>query len=122
MLVEDDVRSTGPSPKRVVATRNNEAMPSFRFLRALSFTHSAIYAALLFFWVAPGYKPETSVFGWAHGVLWIVMSLLVLVALRKRLVPFWLAVMVAVIGGVGPFAGSIGFVVAERRGTRPAAA
>ena len=31
------------------------------------------------------------------------------------MIPFWLAVMVAVLGGLGPFAGSIGFVVAERR-------
>jgi len=95
-------------------------VPSFRFLRTLSFTHSAIYLALLFFWLAPGFKSETLVFGWAHGVLWIVMSLLVLVALRKRIVPFWLAVVVAVIGGLGPFAGSVGFVVAERRRRRPA--
>lgn len=94
-------------------------MPSFRFLRALSFTHSGIYLALLFFWLAPGFKSETLVFGWAHGVLWIVMSLLVLEALRKRIVPFWLAVVIAVIGGLGPFAGSIGFVVAERRRERP---
>ncbi len=100
--------------------RHNGGVPSFRLLRTLSFTHSAIYLALLFFWLAPGFKSETMVFGWAHGVLWIVMSLLVLIALRKRIVPFWLAVVVAVIGGLGPFAGSVGFVVAERRSHRPA--
>jgi hypothetical protein len=33
-------------------------------------------------------------------------------------IPFWLAVTVAVLGGLGPFAGSIGFVVAERRRVR----
>lgn len=90
-------------------------MPSYRLLRALSFTHSAIYAALLFFWLAPGFKPETLVFGWAHGIMWIVMSILVLIASRRRIVPFWLAVMVAVVGGLGPFAGTIGFVWYERR-------
>ncbi len=95
-------------------------MPSFRFLRALSFTHSAIYLSLLYVAFAAG-KPEpaTFVLGTAHGVLWIVMSALCIVALRKRIVPFWLAVVVAVIGGLGPFAGSIGFVVAERRRHRP---
>ena len=43
------------------------------------------------------------------------MSLLCIDAARRHVIPFWLAVTVAVIGGLGPFAGSIGFVVAERR-------
>jgi hypothetical protein len=92
--------------------------PSFGFLRTLSFVHSTIYAALLFFWLAPGFATETMIFGWAHGVLWIAMSLLCIVAARRRTIPFWLAVTVAVIGGLGPFAGTIGFVVEERRRTR----
>ena len=46
-------------------------------------------------------------FGWTHGIGWIVMSLLCLAAVRKRVIPLWLAVMVAVVGGIGPFAGSI---------------
>jgi hypothetical protein len=46
--------------------------------------------------------------------MWIVMSLLCIDAARRREIPFWLAVLVAVIGGLGPFAGSIGFLVAER--------
>ena len=60
------------------------------------------------------------VFGWAHGVGWIVMSLLAIDAVRRRVIPLWLGVMVAVIGGVGPFAGSVGFVVEERRRRSPA--
>jgi hypothetical protein len=92
--------------------------PSFRFLRTLSFVHSTIYAALLVCWLAPGLAAETMVFGWAHGILWIAMSALVIVAARRRTIPFWLAVVVAVVGGLGPFAGTIGFVVEERRRTR----
>ena len=34
------------------------------------------------------------------------MSLLCIAAVRRRMIPFWLAVMVAVVGGVGPFAGT----------------
>jgi hypothetical protein len=30
-------------------------------------------------------------------------------------IPFWLAVTVVVLGGLGPFAGTIGFVIADRR-------
>lgn len=89
--------------------------PTFGALRTLSFVHSTIYAALLTCWLAPGLAPETMVFGWAHGLLWIGMSLLVIVAARRRTIPFWLAVVVAVVGGIGPFAGSAGFVVEQRR-------
>jgi hypothetical protein len=93
--------------------------PAYGFLRTVSFVHSGIYAALLFFWLAPGFAPETLVFGWAHGLLWITMSLLVIVAARRRTIPYWLAVVVAVVGGIGPFAGTIGFIVEDRRRAKP---
>ena len=88
---------------------------SFRTLKYLSFTHSAIYTCLLIAWIVPGLKGEEWVLGWCHGIGWIVMSLLCIAAVRVRTIPLWLGVMVAVIGGVGPFAGSIGFVYEERR-------
>ena len=50
-----------------------------------------------------------------HGCLWIALSILCLVAVRLRAIPFWLAVVVTVVGGVGPFAGTAGFVVETRR-------
>ncbi len=98
------------------------AFPSFRFLEALSFVHSGIYAVLIFFWLGPENATATMLLGWAHGLLWIAMSLLCIVAARRRTIPFWLAVVVAVIGGLGPFAGTIGFVVEERRRARRGAA
>jgi hypothetical protein len=91
-------------------------MITFRRLEALSFLHSAIYLTLLTVWIVPGLTTATMVFGWAHGIGWIVMSTLAIAGVRRRVIPLWLGVMVAVIGGVGPFAGSIGFVVCERRG------
>jgi hypothetical protein len=93
-------------------------MGLFELLRALSFLNSTVFTFLLFFWLAPGYEAETTVLGWCHGCMWIVLSLLSIVALRRRVIPFWLAVVVAVIGGVGPYAGSIGFVVETRRRAR----
>ena len=89
---------------------------TFRRLELASFTHSVIYLGLLicaFALRSP--QPETFVLGLAHGVMWIAMSVLCIDAARRRIVPFWLAVTVAVIGGLGPFAGSAGFVVADRR-------
>jgi hypothetical protein len=86
---------------------------SFTTLKYLSFTHSAIYTALLVCWIA-GWESEKYVLGWGHGIGWIVMSLLSIAAVRAHTIPLWLGVMVAVVGGVGPFAGSAGFVYAER--------
>ena len=88
---------------------------TFQRLKVLSFTHSAIYLCLLAAWLLPGAQREELVFGWGHGVGWIAMSLLCVEAVRRRVIPLWLGVMVAVIGGVGPFAGSAGFLLEERR-------
>jgi hypothetical protein len=90
---------------------------AFRTLKVLSFTHSAIYATLLTVWLVPGLAEAELVFGWSHGVGWILMSLLSIAAVRAREIPLWLGVTVAVIGGVGPFAGSAGFVIEEHRRT-----
>jgi hypothetical protein len=89
---------------------------TFNRLKWLSFTHSGIYLGLLVLWLTPGEQSAEAVFGWGHGIGWIAMSLLVLVAVRLRIISLPLAVLVAVVGGVGPFAGSIGFVLEERRG------
>jgi hypothetical protein len=89
---------------------------TLRRLEVASFTHSAIYLGLLVCAFALGApQPATTILGFAHGVLWIAMSLVCIVAARARIIPFWLAVDVAVLGGLGPFAGSIGFVIVERR-------
>jgi hypothetical protein len=89
---------------------------TFRRLEAASFMHSAVYTGLLVCAFALNQRePETLILGWSHGVLWIAMSLVCLAAARARIIPFWLAVTVAVLGGLGPFAGSIGFVIEGRR-------
>ena len=84
-------------------------------LRRLSYLHSAIYAVLLYVAFVDRHDDLVTVFGWAHGLLWIAMALLCLEAVRRRVIPLWLGVMVAVVGGIGPFAGSIGFYVDSRR-------
>jgi hypothetical protein len=92
---------------------------TFHRLEGVSFTHSAIYLALLICAFALGNpQPETFVLGMAHGLLWIGMSLVCIAAARHRIIPYWLAVTVAVLGGLGPFLGTIGFVICERRRRR----
>lgn len=94
---------------------------TFGRLEKVSFTHSGVYLALLLCaFVLGNPEPWTFVLGMSHGLLWIGMSLVCIWAARRRVIPFWLAVTVAVLGGLGPFAGSIGFVVAQRRGEAPA--
>ena len=79
-----------------------------RVLRPLSYAHSCVYAVLL--WAAITDRESiVSVLGWVHGFGWIGISLLCLAAVRARTIPPWLGVMVAIVGGIGPFAGSIGF-------------
>ena len=85
---------------------------TFRLLKYASFTHSAVYLALLF---AAFTDRETLALGWLHGVGWIAMSVACLVAVRRRALPLRIALAVVVLGGVGPFFGSAAFVLEERR-------
>jgi hypothetical protein len=89
---------------------------TFGRLEVLSFIHSTVYTALLICAFALGNpEPATFILGMAHGLLWIGMSLVCIAAARARIIPWWLALTVAVLGGLGPFAGTIGFVVEARR-------
>ena len=92
---------------------------TFVRLELASFAHSCVYLALLICaFVLHKPEPETFVLGLGHGVLWIGMSLICIAASRWRVVPFWLAVCVAVLGGLGPFCGSLGFIYELRRRRR----
>jgi hypothetical protein len=87
------------------------------FLRRLSYAHSTVYAVLLWAAFVDRHDDVVSVVGWIHGIGWIGMSLLCLAAVRRHVIPLWLGVMVAIVGGIGPFAGSIGFYLLKRRST-----
>jgi hypothetical protein len=86
-----------------------------RLLRTISYCHSCVYLVLLWAAFVDRHDGVVLLTGWAHGLLWIGMSLLCLEAVRRRRIPLWLGVMVAVVGGIGPFAGSIGFALQQRR-------
>jgi hypothetical protein len=85
-------------------------------LRRLSYTHSLVYCALLYVAFVDRHDTLVTIFGWIHGIAWIAMSMLCLEAVRRRVIPLWLGVLVAVVGGVGPFAGSVGFWKLKRNG------
>jgi hypothetical protein len=89
---------------------------TFRRLELVSFAHSCVYLALLICAFAlHNPEPETLILGLTHGLAWIAMSLICIYATRCRVIPFWLAVCVAVLGGLGPFIGSLGFIYELRR-------
>jgi hypothetical protein len=89
---------------------------TFTRLEIASFIHSGVYVSLLICAFALGNpEPATFILGLAHGLIWIAMSLICIAAARARIIPFWLALVVAVLGGLGPFAGTIGFVIESRR-------
>jgi hypothetical protein len=92
---------------------------TFSRLKWTSFTHSCVYIALLLSAFAAG-KPEPITFalGLTHGLLWIFMSLACLAAARLRVVSVRLAVAVAVLGGIGPFFGSLQFIREQRNRPR----
>jgi hypothetical protein len=87
---------------------------SFARLKWTSLFHSCVYVALLICAFAAGNpQPLTFVLGFAHGLLWIFMSLACLAAARLRIVSLRLAV--AVLGGIGPFFGSYEFIREQRQ-------
>jgi hypothetical protein len=87
---------------------------TFTRLKRASFTHSAIYTTLLAVWLVPGLHGWEFVFGLAHGIGWIAMSLACLYGARRGIISVRIAVAVVVIGGVGPFVGSYEFARAQR--------
>jgi hypothetical protein len=87
---------------------------TFERLKRASFIHSAIYLTLLTVWLIPGLHTLEFIFGLAHGLGWIAMSLACLYAARKRIISVRLAVAVVVVGGIGPFVGTYEFVRSQR--------
>ncbi|MBJ7328765.1 MAG: hypothetical protein JHC95_02640 [Solirubrobacteraceae bacterium] len=97
---------------------------TFERLKWASFTHSAVYIALLVVWLVPGLSGAEFIFGLTHGVGWILMSIACIIALALRVIDLRLATAVAVLGGIGPFIGSWEFARRSRdagsgQGTRP---
>ena len=91
---------------------------TFTRLKWTSFTHSCVYAGLLCAAIA-GWATPTLILGWTHGLLWIVMSLACIAAVRLRVDS---AARRRRGGGarrIGPFFGSYEFVREQRRRASP---
>jgi hypothetical protein len=86
----------------------------FHWVKLASWFESALFAALLFFWLAPGFEHETFIFGLSHGLGYIGLCVLIFVAIVRREAPWPL--LAATLTPVGPFGSVIGVELIERRG------
>ena len=86
----------------------------FRWVKIVSWFESCLFAALLFFWIAPGYGSQTGLFGLLHGVGYLGLCALVFIALLRHEAPWPL--FAATLTPIGPFGTVIGIELIERKG------
>src|SRR5688500_16442362 len=86
----------------------------FRWVKLASWVELCLFAALLFFWLTPGYHGQTSLFGLAHGLGYIALCVLIFVAIVRREAPWPL--LAATLTPAGPLGSVIGVELIERRG------
>jgi hypothetical protein len=85
-------------------------------VKRASWFELAIFSALCFFWLAPGFDHQAFVFGWAHGIGFIALCVLIWIAILRREAPYTL--LAATLTPVGPLGSVIGIAVIERRRER----
>lgn len=88
----------------------------FRWVKWASYLELGLFGALLVFWLAPGYEHETFLFGMSHGIGFIALSTLILLAVLRRESPYWL--LAATLTPFGPVGSVIGIRLLERRWER----
>ena len=118
--MQSDVQASPParaSPRAGASPPVSFGPLTFTRLKWTSFFHSIVYLSLITCAIA-GLAGPTLVLGWTHGILWIVMSLVCIAAVRQRVLPLRVGVAVAVLGGLGPFIGSYEFIREQRRRER----
>ncbi len=86
----------------------------FGRVKVLSWIELTIFAGLIVFWLLPGFESETMVFGWAHGLGFVLLCIVIWVACVKREAPYTL--LAATLTPVGPVGSVIGIELIERRG------
>lgn len=86
----------------------------FRWVKWVSWVELVVFAGLMIFWLAPGFETETMVFGWAHGLGFIALCVLIWVACVRRESPYTL--LAATLTPVGPVGSVIGIELIERKG------
>jgi hypothetical protein len=86
----------------------------FTWVKRFSWLELAIFTGLMVFWLAPCFETETMVFGWAHGIGFIALCIVIWIACVRRESPYTL--LAATLTPVGPVGSVIGIELIERRG------
>ena len=96
--------------------------PLFVWVKRLSYVELVIFSGLLFFWLVPGFESATMVFGWAHGIGFCGLCVVIWIACVRHEAPYTL--LAATLTPFGPIGSVIGIELIERKGwgiARPAA-
>ena len=86
----------------------------FKWVKWLSWVELGIFSLLILFWLIPGFDTETMVFGWAHGLGFVALCIVIWVACVRRQAPYTL--LAATLTPVGPVGSVIGIELIERKG------
>jgi hypothetical protein len=86
----------------------------FVWVKRFSWLELAIFACLIAFWLLPGFETETMIFGWAHGLGFVALCIVIWIAAVRREAPY--ALLAATLTPVGPLGSVIGIELIERRG------
>jgi hypothetical protein len=85
----------------------------FVWVKRISRVELFVFAGLLAFWLLPGFDTPTMVFGWAHGLGFILLCLVIWVACIRREAPYTL--LAATLTPVGPVGSVLGVELIERK-------
>ena len=85
----------------------------YPWVKRASWFELGLFAALLFFWLAPGFDTQTMVFGWAHGLGFIALAVLIWIAILRREAPY--SLLAATLTPVGPVGSVIAIEWLDRR-------
>ena len=83
-------------------------------MKRVSYVELAIFAALIVFWLLPGFDTETMIFGWAHGIGFVGLCVVIWIACVRHEAPYTL--LAATLTPVGPVGSVIGIELIERKG------
>lgn len=83
------------------------------WVKRASWFELGLFAALVVFWLLPGFDGEAMAFGWAHGLGFVALAILIWVAVLRHEAPYTL--LAATLTPVGPLGSVIAIAWIERR-------
>jgi hypothetical protein len=83
------------------------------WVKRASYFELALFASLLIVWAIPGLEYETFLLGLSHGIGFVLLAVLILVAVLRHEAPYTL--LAATLTPVGPVGSVIAIAVIDRR-------